>query len=261
MLTRRPRLIKTCSFLFLFLCLTVRPAAAAERTLLVSAAISLKDVLARLGTDFERINGRPKVLFNFAGTGQLRAQIENGAPVDVFIAASHDDMDILSRKGMIIPASQANLAANRLVLITKRGKHALDLKNIHSLVDKKVRQIAIGNPDTVPAGHYAQQALNHYRLYDLLRPKLILGENVRQVLDYVVRGEVDAGLVYATDAATENRVVVDLTLPAETHQPIVYPIAIIRSSKNPQKAWEYLKFLQSPGSAQVFREYGFEQRK
>lgn len=251
---------KAWFFALLVLCLTANSAVGAEKTLIVSAAISLKDVLTRLAADFEKKNQPVKILYNFAGSGQLRAQIESGAPVDVFVSAAAGDMDKLSQKKMIIESSRINLVANRLVLIVNR-KQPLALPDISDLTNNNIRRIAIGNPATVPAGQYAKDALGYYHLYDQLTSKLILGENVRQVLDYVARGEVDCGLVYATDARVEKAVAVVRELPDYTHKPIVYPAAVVNSSGDAKLAGQFIRFLQEPGTARIFKEYGFEQGK
>jgi molybdate transport system substrate-binding protein len=244
----------------LVLFLTANAATAAEKTLIVSAAISLKDVLTRLTADFEKKNGPVKIRYNFAGSGQLRAQIENGAPVDVFVSASTGDMDKLSQKKMIIESSRINLVANRLVLIGNR-KQPPALPDISNLASNTIRRIAIGNPATVPAGQYAKDVLNYYKLYDQLTSKLILGENVRQVLDYVARGEVDCGFVYATDAHVEKAVVVVRDIPENAHKPIIYPAAVISSSQDATVAGQFAKFLQEPENIRIFKEYGFEPGK
>ena len=259
------RLLRFCRhtawcFVLLLLCLTANAAAGTEKTLIVSAAISLKDVLTRLAADFEKKNGPAKILHNFAGSGQLRAQIESGAPADVFISASAGDMDKLSQKRMIIEATRINLVANRLVLIVNR-KQALALRDIGDLTNNTIRRIAIGNPATVPAGQYAKDVLGYYHLYDRLHSKLIFGENARQVLDYVARGEVDCGLVYATDARGEKAVAVVREMPDYTHKPVLYPAAVINSSREAKLAGQFIKFLQQPENARIFKEYGFEQEK
>jgi molybdate transport system substrate-binding protein len=240
--------------------LTATPAAGVEKTLIVSAAISLKDVLTRLAADFEKKNGPVKILCNFAGSGQLRAQIESGAPADVFVSASAADMDKLSQKKLILESSRINLVANRLVLIVNR-KQPVALDDISDLTSNNIRRIAIGNPATVPAGQYAKDALGYYRIYDRLTGKLILGENVRQVLDYVARGEVDCGFVYATDALAEKAVAVVREIPDNTHKPIIYPAAVINSSGDAKLAGQFVKFLQDAENARIFKEYGFEPGK
>ena len=209
--------------------LTANAAAGAEKTLIVSAAISLKDVLTKLAPDFEKKNAPLKILFNFAGSGPLRAQVEGGAPVDVFISAAASDVDKLSQQKMIVESSRINLVINHLVLIVNK-KQPPALSDLRDLNSNRIQRIAIGNPATVPAGQYAKDALTYYKLYDQLIGKLILGENVRQVLDYVARGEVDCGFVYATDALIEKTVTVVREIPDNTHKPIIYPAAVINSS-------------------------------
>jgi molybdate transport system substrate-binding protein len=240
--------------------LTANAAAGAEKTLLVSAAISLKDVLTKLAPDFEKKNEPVKIVYNFAGSGQLRAQIESGAPVDVFISASAGDMDKLSQQKMIMASSRINLVANRLVLIVNK-KQPVALSDMRDLIKNNIQRIAIGNPATVPAGQYAKDALSYYKLYDLLTSKLILGENVRQVLDYVARGEVDCGFVYTTDALIEKAVAIVMDIPDNTHKPIIYPAAVIYSSGNAELAGQFIRFLQEPENTRIFKEYGFEQGK
>ena len=186
------RFRKTGFFALLAIFLTVHVAAGAEKTLIVSAAISLKDVLTKLAPDFEKKNAPLKILFNFAGSGPLRAQIESGAPVDVFISAAVGDVDKLSQQKMIVESSRVNLVANHLVLIVNK-KQPPTLSDISGLKSDAIRRIALGNPATVPAGQYAKDVLSYYKLYGQVASKLIFGENVRQVLDYVARGEVDCG--------------------------------------------------------------------
>lgn len=249
---------KAWYFALLVIFLTANVAAGAEKTLIVSAAISLKDVLTKLAPDFEKKNEPVKILYNFAGSGQLRAQIESGAPADVFISAAAGDVDKLSQKKMIVESSRINLVANHLVLIVNK-KQPPALNDIGDLTNNNIQRIAIGNPATVPAGQYAKDALGYYKLYNPLISKLILGENVRQVLDYVARGEVDCGFVYATDALIEKAVTVVREIPDNTHKPIIYPAVVINSSRDAALAGQFIKFLQEPGSTRVFKEYGFEQ--
>jgi molybdate transport system substrate-binding protein len=251
---------KAWFFALLVVFLTANAAAGAEKTLIVSAAISLKDVLTRLAADFEKKNKPVKILCNFAGSGQLRAQIESGAPADVFVSASAADMDKLSQKKLVLESSRINLVANRLVLIVNR-KQSASLDDISDLTSNNIRRIAIGNPATVPAGQYAKDVLGYYSIYDRLTGKLILGENVRQVLDYVARGEVDCGFVYATDALVEKAVAVVREIPDNTHKPIIYPAAVVNSSGDAKLAGQFVKFLQEPDNIRIFKEYGFEQGK
>ena len=255
----RSKLVKHCGTLGLIgimLCLSVTAFAGEKTELMISAAISLKDVVTRLAADFEKAHQDCKVALNFASSGQLMAQIENGAPVDLFISAGAKEVDALAAKDLIIADTRINLVANQLVLIKNKAQQ-LTLIKIDNLVNPEFKRIAIGNPDSVPAGRYAKEALTFYKLYDALQAKLVFGENVRQVLDYVARGEVDAGLVYATDAKIEAQVDVVLEIPAEAHKPIVYPAAIIKAAQQIELSKAFLLFLQSQESQAVFKEYGF----
>jgi molybdate transport system substrate-binding protein len=153
---------------------------------------------------FEKNHKDVKVFFNFAGSGQLRTQIENGAPVDVFVPASLTDMDALIDKGMIIKESKKILATNTLVLIVK-SENKMGIKSPTDLANPEIKRIATGNPDTVPAGKYAKESMEYYKVSTAVKNKLVFGENVRQVLDYVSRNEVDAGFVFLTDTKIDKK--------------------------------------------------------
>jgi molybdate transport system substrate-binding protein len=232
-------------------------ASAASPELLVSAAMSLKEVLTQLAGDFEKQHPDVKISLNFAGSGQLRAQIENGAPVDIFLAASVADMDGLAAKKLIVGDTRTTLAKNQLVLIKPKAAKML-LNDLADLKKNEVKKIAIGNPETVPAGRYARETLSFYKLYDQLQPKFVFGENVRQVLDYVGRAEVEAGFVYATDIrADSDRVKVVQLISEKAHRPISYPGAVIQSSPRPDLAKNFLTFLASSENRKVWQSYGF----
>lgn len=260
------RLFLHFSFLTLFIPLLLIPLGSArawadgkteQKELLVSAAISLKDVLTTLGAKFEEENPKTKVFFNFGASGQLKVQIESGATVDVFISAAAADMDALEQGGHIISSTRKNIASNALVLIKNREKGPF-LQRIEDLISKKMTSISIGNPATVPAGRYAKEALVNLKFYDQLNSKLIFAENVRQVLDYVIRGEVDAGFVYKTDVFTEPKVEVVETVSSKLHKPIVYPASVVKSSQQIQLASNFVEFLQEKEKKKVFKQYGFE---
>jgi molybdate transport system substrate-binding protein len=225
--------------------------------ILISAAASLKDVVGAIAPAFEKTNPGIKLAFNYGASGQLRIQIENGAPVDVFISAAAADMDALENKGLIDKASRHDIAKNSLVLIHNRtaGPH---FQKVEDLLNKAVVRVAIGNPVTVPAGRYAKEALESGSLYDRIKDKLVLGENVRQVLDYVARGEADAGFVYKTDAMTEPKVEIVETIPASRHKPILYPAAVLRTGSNAAAARKFVEYLRSEQARTIFRGYGFE---
>ncbi|MEZ5344651.1 MAG: molybdate ABC transporter substrate-binding protein [Pyrinomonadaceae bacterium] len=222
----------------------------------ISAAISLKDAFSAIGNAFTAANGI-KVRFNFASSGALERQIENGAPVDVFASAGEDQMDRILKKGFIDPASKSDFAQNSIVLITPADR-SLKISSFEDLRRDDVLRIAIGNPKTVPAGQYAEETLNNLKLSEPIKKKLILTENVRQVLDYVVRGEVDAGIVYSTDArAAGENIKVPAIASESDHSPIVYPIAVVKETKTGTAARAFVDFVLSEKGQKILQEFGF----
>jgi molybdate transport system substrate-binding protein len=224
--------------------------------LLVCAASSLKDAFTKIGADYMALHPDVHVDFNFAASGQLRFQIENGAPADIFASAAQADMDALDKKELLLKRSRKDFASNTLVLV-QNSSSTIKLAGPQGLLQDPVKNVAAGNPDTVPAGRYAAQAMAYYKLSDSLKPKLVLGENVRQVLDYVARGEADAGFVFATDALTEPKVKTVFTVPNAAHAPIVYPLAIIKSSVQPKAAKAFEDYILSKKGRAVLTQYGF----
>ena len=232
------------------------PAPAAPREIVVSAAASLKNVFQELGEIYEGQTG-VRALFNFAASGVLQRQIETGAPVDVFAGAAPAQMDGLERAGLIVAGTRAVFARNTLVLIVP-AETALSIQGFADLERPEVTRVAIGNPATVPAGQYAREALTGLGLWEKLRTRYILAENVRQVLDYVSRGEVDAGVVYSTDAAVAgSRVRVAAVVPAQLHQEILYPIAVVRGSSHVEAATAFVRLVLSPAGRSILARYGF----
>jgi molybdate transport system substrate-binding protein len=230
---------------------------ATQSGLLVSGAISLRESLQRIGALFEQRHPEVKVVFNFGASGVLQQQIERGAPVDVFVSAAPKQMDELQAKGFIIGETRGTLAANALVLIKASGLR-FDLASFQDLAKPEVKRIAVGNPRTVPAGEYAQETLRSLKLWDALQPKLILTENVRQVLVYVIRREVEAGLVYATDAQSAGREVqVVAAAPEGSHRPVIYPIAVVKESKVPALARAFVDLALSDEGQEILRAHGF----
>ena len=223
--------------------------------LTVSAAASLKDALTAIDQDFQRSHPDIEITPNFGASGTLQLQIEQGAPVDVFVSAAPQQMDALAAKNLLLADTRANLLENELVLIAPR-----DSKTVASFADLKradVRVIAVGDPRSVPAGTYAQQVLTALGIYDAVKSKMTLATDVRQVLADVETGSAEAGLVYSTDAAFSSKVRVVMDAPAGTHQPIVYPAAVLRTSTTPDAAREFVKYLASPAALALFAKYGF----
>jgi molybdate transport system substrate-binding protein len=230
-------------------------AQAAPQRLVISAASSLSDAMVEIGQAFERAEPNRRVLFNFAASTLLLNQLERGADIDVLATADVDTMDRAQAERLIEPASRTPFAANDLVLITPRtGPTPIRLQD---LLQPEFKRLGIGNPATVPAGRYAEQVLAQEGLSDLLRPRWVRAENVRQVLQSVALGEVDAGFVYKTDALRELRRV-NTVMTLTQHAPVVYPVAQVRSSKQPFLARQFIAFLQSPFSQAVLKRHGFD---
>jgi molybdate transport system substrate-binding protein len=230
---------------------------ATQSELLVSGAISLRESLQQIGTLFERRHSQVKVVFNFGASGVLQQQIERGAPVDVFVSAAPKQMDDLQAKGLILDDTRRTLTANQVVLI-KPPDLRFGLGSFKDLMKSEVKRIAIGNPRTVPAGEYAREVLMSLKLWDALEPKLILTENVRQALVYVIRGEVEAGLVYATDAQSAGREVqVAAAAPEGSHRLVIYLIAVVTASKVPALARAFVDLALSDQGQEVLRAHGF----
>jgi molybdate transport system substrate-binding protein len=223
----------------------------------ISAAISLKNAFEDIGKAFMEKHPGTKVVLNFASSGVLARQIEAGALVDIFASAAQKDMDDIDRKDMIIKRTRKDFAGNRVVLVIP-AKSTIRLTSFNDLKKEEFRKFAIGNPQTVPAGRYAEEVLRYFNLWDVLKDKLIFAENVRQVLDYVARGEVDAGMVYSTDAlvrAKEVRIVAEA--PDQSHRPVVYPIAVVKGSKKEALARKFIDVVTSREGEKILERYGF----
>jgi molybdate transport system substrate-binding protein len=244
-------------FIFFFFTLALAfPVRAQEIT--VSAAISLKDAFSDLGKSFEARQKGTRVQFNLGASGDLVRQILAGAPVEVFASAGLREMDELERKGFTVPGTRVNFAGNTVVLAVPAAA-IFPLEKFSDLSRPEIKKIAIGNPATVPAGRYAVQALRNLKLWEPLIDKLVFAENVRQVLDYVARNEVDAGLVYATDALTRaGSLKKVLSAPEGSHQPVVYPIAAVKGTKNEGPARAFISWVISAEGKRVLARYGFK---
>lgn len=223
--------------------------------IIVSAAASLKDSLTEVEKNYRQKNPGIKLTFNFGASGTLQQQIEQGAPADLFISAGKPQIDALNQKNLLIKDSVINLLGNDLVLVV--GKDNTNVTSLQDLTSSHVTHIGIGAPESVPAGKYAQESLTNLKLWDTLQPKFVLAKDVTQVLTYVETGNVEAGLVYKSDAQASTKVKVVATVPADTHKAIVYPAGVVAASKNQQAAEDFLHYLQSPEAQQTFEKYGF----
>lgn len=243
--------------LALALVLLVAAAAAAQEVTL-SVAVSMKDVVSELGRGFAAARPGVTLRYNFGSSGELQKQIETGAPVDLFISAAQLQMDELEKRGLILPATRRVFARNVLVVV-KPADSKIDIAKPADLLDARVRRIVIGSPKTVPAGQYAEESLKALGLWERIQPKLVFSENVRQALDYVNRGEVDAGFVYSTDAASRAQGVREAFRPPEdTYRPVVYPVAVVKDAKQPVLAQALIDLLVSRDGQAALARHGFE---
>jgi len=230
------------------------PAQAADLT--VSAAASLTDAFNEIKTVFAKENPGVNVVFNFAASGALLSQIEKGAPVDVFASADQKTMDMAVEKKLVDTATRANFVQNALVLTVPAGNPA-KIKDVASLKEAAVKRVAIGNPDSVPVGRYTKAALGKLGVWDALAAKFIMAESVRQVLDYLSRGEVDAGFVYSTDAKQGgSKVMVVAEVPLE--KPVSYPIAVLSGAAAKKEAAAFVAFVTGAKGQEILARYGFK---
>lgn len=239
-------------FALLFL---AQPAAAeAPGGLIISAAASLTNVMQLLAKDFAQRNPGLSTTFNFGSTGDLLAQMSQGAPVDIFVSASAKHMDQAQEKGLILTESRKTFAGNTLVL-AKPASGTVALNGLLDLSAATVQRIGIGKPETVPAGQYAKEALEAAGLWSAVEAKLIFGNSVRQVLDYLRRGEVDAALIYATDARIAKEQVTVVTALPDSR--VSYPVALVKTTHDRAGAWLFLDYLATDAARAILAEQGF----
>ncbi|MGO0060376.1 molybdate ABC transporter substrate-binding protein [Brevibacillus fluminis] len=232
------------------------PVSTEKTEIMVSAAASLTDALTELKTTFEAQHPGITITYNFGSSGKLAQQIEQGAPSDVFLSASAKDMNGLEEKQLISKETRQDFAKNELVLITgTSGAVAID--SFEKLTDPSVKHIAVGEPNTVPAGRYAKEVLDTLKIGDKVKDRLVFGNDVRQVLTYVASGNAEAGIVYASDARVSKQVKVLAAAKADWHKPIVYPGAVVAGSAHADAAKTYLAYLTSDKGKEILQKYGF----
>jgi molybdate transport system substrate-binding protein len=246
-------LIVSLSLLGLLTGLQARAAKPPPVTLLVSAASDLTFAFQELGVRFEQATGI-KVMFNFGSTGQLAQQIERGAPVDLFAAANVAFIDLLERQGLIIVDTKAPYARGRLTLWT-RVDSPLRLTRLQDLTRPEVRRIAIANPSHAPYGMAAREALQSVGLWQQLQPKLVMGENIRQTLQYAATGNVDAAIVaLSLSVQRPGRWV---SVPETLHRPIIQALAVIKRTEHESQARQFAAFIRGPQGQPIMHRYGF----
>ena len=231
-------------------------AAPAKKTeILISAAASLKDCIQELSAMYTEKNPQVTITMNFGASGALQQQIEQGAPADVFFSAGIKQMNALKEKGMMIDSSVKNILENKVVLITPKNAAALDF--FEDLAKSSIKKIGVGEPKSVPVGQYTEQIFQNLGLTDKVASKLIFAKDVREVLSWVETGNVDAGVVYETDAKISKDVTICSTAPEGSHKKVIYPIGVVKTSKHAAEAQKFVDFLFSDAAKEVFARYGF----
>ncbi|MGA9226827.1 MAG: molybdate ABC transporter substrate-binding protein [Mesobacillus sp.] len=226
-----------------------------QKELTVSAAASLREALEEAGQKYMDDNPGIKLIYNFGGSGSLQQQISHGAPVDIFISAAEDKYNQLIAKDRIDKNHSAQLLGNELVLILPKEEHSIE--SLDDLLKTDIKRIAIGTPETVPAGQYARQTFISTGLWSRLESKIINTKDVRQVLSYVETANVDAGIVYKTDAIISDKIKMVQISGHDLHDPIIYPAGVVSSSQNVDEAIQFFEFLRSQEAMDIFKKYGF----
>ncbi|WP_035068111.1 molybdate ABC transporter substrate-binding protein [Nitratidesulfovibrio termitidis] len=235
--------------------LVCAPLAAQAGEITVSAAASLTNAFTDLKGMYEKTHAGSKVQTNFAASGALLKQMQEGAPVDVFASADQVTMDKAVESKLIDVPTRVDFATNSLVLIVPSDSK-LAIASVDDLKKANVTRVAVGNPDSVPVGRYTKAALTAAGSWDAISGKAVLAESVRQALDYVARGEVEAGFVYMTDAKIAGEKV-KVVATVKGHAPITYPIAILSASKDKTAGAAFIKFVTGPEGSAVLAKYGF----
>jgi molybdate transport system substrate-binding protein len=222
----------------------------------VSAAVSLNDALLAIQKIYPAKQPNVKINFNLGSSGALQTQIEQGAPADLFISAAAKQMDGLEKKDLLVKGTRKNILENQLVMIVPKDS-TLNLKDFKDVAQDNVKKIGIGAPESVPAGQYAQEVFKYLNIWDKLQGKTVFGTDVRAVLTFVETGNVDAGIVYRTDALISDKIKIVAAAPVGSHEPIIYPAAILKNAAEPKAAADFLAFLTGPEGKAVFEKYGF----
>jgi len=225
-------------------------------SLTISAAASLKDALTEIQELYKKEKTNVTISYNFGSSGTLQKQIEQGAPADVFLSAGKKQVDALKTNGLIIEDTYKDLLKNEVVLIVP--KDSKDSVNFQNLTEAKIKKIGLGEPESVPAGQYGKEVLTYLKIFDKISSKVVYAKDVREVLAWVETGNVDAGIVYKTDAKVSDKVKVAVEAPKGSHKAIVYPGAVIKASKNIEASKEFLKFLSEEEATKIFEKYGFD---
>lgn len=245
---------KSCSITAVFLILAWAQASALADEIIVSAAASLTDVLKEISNGYQS-KSKNTVKFNFGPSSGLARQIEEGAPADMFFSADEAQMDALEKNGRLEPGTRRNLLTNQLVIVVPSDSK-LAIASPKDLLKSEVKRIALAEPP-VPVGVYSSKYLEAEGLWDKIKPKVVPVQDVRATLASVESGNVEAGFVYKTDAAVSKKVKIVYEVPIDKGPKIVYPVAIVKESKRKDTARDFLNYVQTPASKELFKKYGF----
>jgi molybdate transport system substrate-binding protein len=245
------KILRGCAILSLLMSLSPIKAGEVE----VFATASLTDALKEIAADYEKETG-DKIIFNFAASSTLELQIKAGAPADLFFSADEAKMDDLEKQGLIAKETRKDLLSNSLVIVVPVDS-TVTLTSPTQLADPKIQKIALGQPQSVPAGIYAKEYLQKVGLWAQLESRIIPTESVRAALAAVETGNVDAGIVYKTDALHSKKVKVAYEVPVADGPVIAYPAALVLGSKNAASAKKFLDYLGKSSSLKIFEKYGF----
>ena len=223
--------------------------------LFVSAAASLTDVLAEIGEGYKAVAPNVTLTFNFGSSGTLQTQIEEGAPADLFFSAAQKQMTALKDKGLTVDDTIKSMLVNKVVLIVPANSDK-GIASFEDVTTDKVKLVAVGEA-SVPVGQYTEEIYTTLGTWDAVKAKANFGTDVRNVLSWVESGDVDCGIVYATDAATTDLVKIVAEAPEGSHKPVVYPAAVLKNAAHPDEAKAFLDYLSGPEATAAFEAAGF----
>ncbi|WP_286032911.1 molybdate ABC transporter substrate-binding protein [Brachyspira pilosicoli] len=226
-----------------------------NKEIYVLAAASLTDVLTELANNYKQKTST-EIIFSFASSGALQAQIEASAPADIFFSAAQKQMNALEEKGLIDSETRKDLLENKVVLISPKNSN-LNIKSFTDITNSNVKKLGLGEPKSVPVGQYSEEILSNLSILDIAKEKAVYGSDVRNVLDWVETAEVDCGIVYATDAKIAKNINIIAEAPEDTHKKVIYPISIIKSSQNKEEAKKFIDYISTDKSKEIFQNYGF----
>lgn len=229
----------------------------ADVELTILAAASLKDVMVELTTKYKEIAPHVTLTFSYGASGALQTQVEEGVPADIFISAGKKQVDALEGKELLLADTRKDLLLNKIVLITSKDS-SLTVSSFEEVAGESVNMIALGEPLSVPVGQYSEEIFTSLGILEQVKAKANYGSDVRQVLTWVETGEVDCGVVYSTDAMISDLVTIQCEAPEGSHKPVVYPVAVLKSSMQVDQSNLFLDFLSSEDAATIFEAFGFK---